>query len=93
MFILSICMNVIFHRIKEGEFIRLVEARGIDDLFIQESQLTPNKYHLLGINTQTKIGYVVRHGRTDTMREWRLDILAALIKRLGFTRFNVKMNP
>ncbi|ATC96473.1 hypothetical protein [Pseudoalteromonas tunicata] len=86
-------MSVIFHRIKEGEFIRLAQAHGINDIFIQESQITPNKYHLLGINTQTKIGYVVRHGRTDSMREWRLDILAALIKRLGFTCFNVRMNP
>ena len=76
-------MSVIFHRIKEGEFIRLAQAHGINDIFIQESQITPNKYHLLGINTQTKIGYVVRHGRTDSMREWRLDILAALIVRMN----------
>ncbi len=83
-------MSIIFHRIKEGEFIRLVEAAGIQDIFAQESQQQPDKYHLLGINTQSKIGYVVRHGRTDDMRCWRLDTLALLVKRLGISSFNVR---
>ncbi|WP_091982930.1 hypothetical protein [Pseudoalteromonas denitrificans] len=83
-------MGIIFHKIKEGEFIRLVEANGIHEFFAQESQLESDKYHLLGVNTQSKIGYTVRHGRIDEMRSWRLDRLALLIKKLGIKGFNVR---
>jgi hypothetical protein len=89
MFIMVFCMGVIFHQIKEGEFIRLVEAGGINEVFAQESQQQPDKYHLLGINKQSKIGYAVRHGRVNEMRSWRLDRLVLLIKRLGIRGFNV----
>jgi hypothetical protein len=60
--------------------------------FAQESRQQPDKYHLLGINKQSKIGYAVRHGRINEMRTWRLDRLVLLIKRLGIHGFNVINN-
>jgi hypothetical protein len=79
-----------FHRVKEGEFFRLVETGTMTDFIAQESNLEPNKYHLFAINTQTGKGYTIRQARIDELRSWRLDRLALLLKKLGQKSFQVR---
>ena len=81
-----------FYRIKEGEFVRLVETGSMTDFIAQESNLEANKYHLFAINTQTGKGYTIRQARVDELRTWRLDRLALLLKKLGQSSFQVRNN-
>jgi hypothetical protein len=78
-----------FNRVKEGEFKRLVDTKTITALIAQESNNEHNKYSLFGIDENNQLGYAVRHGRVDELRTWRLDILSALVKSLGFTSIEV----
>ena len=79
-----------FYRIKEGEFVRLVETGSMTDFIAQESNLEHDKYHLFAINRQTGKGYTIRQARVDELRSWRLDRLAMLLKKLGQGSFQVK---
>lgn len=81
---------MIFHRVKEGEFKRLAETKSMTTLLAQESNNT-NKFHIIGIDENNNIGYVIRHGRVDDIREWRLDILATVLKKFGFDHFEVRL--
>ncbi len=83
-------MGLSFHRVKEGEFVRLVETGSMTDFIAQEDANNSDKYHLFAINTQTGIGYTIRQARVDEIRSWRLDRLALLLKRLGQTSFQVR---
>lgn len=78
-----------FSRVKEGEFKRLVETKTITTLIAQESNNEHNKFSLFGIDEKNQLGYAVRHGRIYELRTWRLDILSALVKSLGFTSIEV----
>ncbi len=78
--------------IKEGEFKRLAQMGVFEGVLAQESLKTPGKYHLIGVSFSKQVQYAVRAGRTDTLREWRLDILATLVKSLGMTRFEVRFS-
>ncbi len=81
---------MIFHRVKEGEFKRLAETKTMTAILAQESK-DDNKFHLIGIDEKNNIGYVIRHGRVDEIRQWRLDILVVVIKKLGWNRFDVRL--
>lgn len=83
-------MRLNFHRVKEGEFVRLVETGCMTDFIAQEDANNRDKYHLFAINTQTGIGYTIRQARVDEIRSWRLDRLAMLLKKLGQGSFQVK---
>jgi len=83
-------MSVTFYRVKEGEFSRLVETQSITKFIAQESELSPLKFSLVGINPEQQIAYIVRHGRCDELRTWRLDNLGAYIKKLGVERWEVQ---
>lgn len=76
--------------IKEGEFKRLAQANAFDGVLAQESSKTSGKFHLIGVSLTRQAHYVVRAGRTDTLREWRLDHLAALVKSLGIMRMEIR---
>lgn len=78
-----------FKRIKEGEFKRLIETKTISSMIAQESNHESNKFSLFGIDETNQIGYAIRHGRVDELRTWRLDILSAFVKSLGFTSIEV----
>jgi hypothetical protein len=83
-------MSVIFYKIKEGEFSRLVETQSIIKFIAQESESNPLKFSLVGINPSQKLAYIVRHGRNDDLRTWRLDTLGAFLKKLGVTNWEVQ---
>lgn len=78
-----------FSRVKEGEFKRLVETKTITTLIAQESNNEHNKFSLFGIDEKNQLGYAVRHSRVDELRTWRLDILSAFVKSLGFKSIEV----
>lgn len=78
-----------FSRVKEGEFKRLVETKTITTLIAQESNNEHNKFSLFGIDEKNQLGYAVRHGRVDELRTWRLDMLSASVKSLGFKSIEV----
>ena len=84
-------MGVRFYRIKEGEFSRLVETQSITKFIAQESEITALKFSLVGINPQQQIAYVVRHGRVDELRTWRLDNLIAYLKKLSVNNCEVQL--
>jgi hypothetical protein len=83
-------MSVTFYKIKEGEFSRLVETQSITKFIAQESESNPLKFSLVGINPSQKLAYIVRHGRNDDLRTWRLDTLGAFLKKLGVTNWEVQ---
>ncbi|MDP2560502.1 hypothetical protein [Psychrobium sp. 1_MG-2023] len=85
-------MGVTFYRVKEGEFSRLVETQSITKFIAQESEIYPLKFSLVGINHQQKLAYIVRHGRNDELRTWRLDNLGAFLKKLGVTNWEVQQS-
>ena len=83
-------MRVKFYKIKEGEFLRLVETQSITKFIAQESESSPLKFSLVGINPQQRVAYAVRHGRVDELRTWRLDNLALFLKKLGVFNWEVQ---
>ncbi|MGB0836437.1 MAG: hypothetical protein ACPGR2_18155 [Psychrobium sp.] len=85
-------MSVTFYRVKEGEFARLVETQSITKFIAQENENSPLKFSLVGINPDKKLAYIVRHGRSDELRTWRLDTLGAFLKKLGVTNLEVQLN-
>lgn len=76
--------------IKEGEFKRLALAKAFDGVLAQESSHTPGKFHLIGVSFSRQAQYAVRAGRANTLRAWRMDHLAALVKSLGIMRMEVR---
>ncbi len=85
-------MAVVFYRVKEGEFYRLVETQSITKFIAQESENSQLKFSLVGINPQQQIAYVIRHGRADELRTWRLDNLIAYLKKMSVTQCEVQLN-
>jgi len=83
-------MAVTFYRVKEGEFSRLVETQSITKFIAQESENDPLKFSLVGINPSQQLAYIVRHGRVDELRTWRLDTLGAFLKKLGVMSWEVQ---
>ncbi len=77
-------------KIKEGEFKRLAQAKVFDGMLAQESSKTPGKFHLIGVSFSQQVQYAVRAGRTDTLREWRMDRLVVQLKTLGIMRLEVR---
>ncbi|MFM2666611.1 hypothetical protein AAFX24_17405 [Vibrio mediterranei] len=82
---------MIFHQLKEGEFRKIAETKSITKLVAQESEKYPNKFHLIGIDQVRQIGYAIRHGRTEELRVWRLDVLVNQIKSMGFEAIDVQL--
>lgn len=78
------------HRVTEGEFVRVLETNSITKLIAQESTEKPLKFVVLAINKHNHVAYAMRHGRTDSLRTWRLDNLAAFLKRHRITNFEVQ---
>jgi len=85
-------MSVTFYRVKEGEFSRLIETQSITKFIAQESELLPLKFSLVGINPEKQLAYIMRHGRSDELRTWRLDNLGAYLKKHGVLRWEVQTN-
>ncbi len=81
---------VAMEHIKEGEFKRLALAKAFDGVLAQESSHTQDKFHLIGVSFSRQAQYAVRAGRTNTLRAWRIDHLAALVKSLGIMRMEVR---
>lgn len=76
-----------FYRIKEGEFVRQLETQSITKVIAQESPTEPQKFFVVAINANTEIAYVMRHGRSDEPRTWRLDNLASFLRKNGVASF------
>lgn len=83
-------MNIKFNRVKEGEFLRLLQAKVFNKVMAQQQSGT-NKYHVIGIIAGQAIAYTVRHGRADDLRTWRLDNMAAFLNKHGVTKFEIQM--
>lgn len=85
-----LCMSVKFYRVTEGEFIRMIETKTISKVIAQESFDQPLKFHVAGLNEQTNIAYMMRHGRVNELRTWRLDRLAMFLKNLDVPTFETQ---
>ncbi|BDA63078.1 hypothetical protein [Shewanella xiamenensis] len=85
-------MAIKFYRVKEGEFVRLLETQTITKIIAQESADLPMKFHVVGINPKGEIAYALRHGRTDTLRTWRLDNLGGFLKPLKISSWEVQFS-
>lgn len=85
-------MSVIFYHVKEGEFVRLVETQSITKFIAQESEITPLRFSLVGINPKQRLAYAMRHGRVDELRTWRLDNLASFLKKQQIFNWEVQFN-
>lgn len=85
-----LCVSLKFHRVTEGEFIRMIETKTISKVIAQESFDKPLKFHVAGLNEQTNIAYMMRHGRVNELRTWRLDRLAMFLKGLNVPVFETQ---
>jgi hypothetical protein len=83
-------MSVKVYKVKEGEFVRLMETRTINKIFAQESIEHPLKFCIVGLNEQTNTAYMIRHARTDDCRTWRLDSAAKFLNGLGVVYLEVQ---
>lgn len=80
-----------FRKIKEGEFWRLSETGQLIDYTLCESMADIDKFQLIARLKNENVIYSVRHGRNDSLRTWRLDVMAKALKQRGITEFTVKM--
>jgi len=85
-------MAVKFYRVREGEFLRLMETQTIKKIIAQESTDVALKFHVVGINPNAEVAYAIRHGRVDELRTWRLDSLGAFLKPLKISSWEVQFN-
>ncbi|NOU49965.1 hypothetical protein HG263_05370 [Pseudoalteromonas sp. JBTF-M23] len=85
-------MSLVFHRVTEGEFVRLFET-GVMRKFIAQQSSQRNKYHLIGIAPETRTAYTIRHGRVDELRTWRLDNLGQWLAAKKVTSWEVQNKP
>ena len=85
-------MSVTFYQVTEGEFSRLVATQSIIKFIAQESEINPLKFSVVGVNPEQRLAYAMRHGRVNELRTWRLDNLAAYLKKFGVTNFEVQFN-
>ena len=85
-------MTIKFYRVKEGEFVRLMETQTITKIIAQESADLPMKFHVVGINPSSEIAYALRHGRSGNLRTWRLDNLGGFLKPLKIKSWEVQFN-
>ena len=76
-----------FHKITEGEFIRLLQSGSISRVNAQEVRAGALKFAVVAINTSSQLAYVMRHGRIDEPRTWRLDNLAKFLSKHGVSGF------
>nr|WP_214651555.1 hypothetical protein [Vibrio anguillarum] len=60
-------------------------------LYAQECEKTPNRFSLVGIDQLKGIAYAVRHGRTNELRTWRLDILINRVRKMGLSNVEVQL--
>ena len=68
----------------------MLESGGITRLLAQESDEKPLKFNVVAINKHSNIAYVMRHGRADRLRTWRLDFLTGYLKGKGVKAFDVQ---
>lgn len=80
-----------FIKVKEKEFKFIAEHKGFAKVLAQESQAYPERFHLIGINENK--AYVIRHGRTDDIRTWKMNSLIQLAKELKINNLDVSLIP
>lgn len=83
-------MAVKFYNITEGEFKRMIETKTISKIIAQESFDKPLKFHVAGLNEKTNIAYMMRYGRVNELRTWRLDNLGMFLKGLQIEVFETQ---
>jgi hypothetical protein len=83
-------MAVNFNHVTEGEFVRLLATQSITKVLIREAELEALRFCLVGIDTNNRIAYAVRHGRRNVLRHWRLNSLAALLKSHNVSHWEVQ---
>ncbi|CAH0542983.1 hypothetical protein [Vibrio marisflavi] len=71
-----------------AEFKRLVKNG--KQLRLVSQQQTNGYYAILAIDTDSSIGYSVRHARENKPRTWRLDRLGELLHDMGVKQFEVR---
>ena len=86
----NVAMPKALYRVKEGDFVRHLEAGNIRKVIAQEAVYVPLKFVTVGINPDSQTAYVMRHGRTDKLRTWRLDNLASFLRKHEVKKFEVE---
>lgn len=76
-----------FYRVTEGEFIRQLQSGSITRVNAQELQKGTLKFAVVAVNASKQIAFVMRHGRIDEPRTWRLDNLAKFLSKHGVSGF------
>ncbi|GGZ83068.1 hypothetical protein [Paraglaciecola chathamensis] len=82
-------MNSLLY-LKEGAFAERLTDKAITRVIAQESKDDELKFFVFAINADTKTAYVMRHGRTNELRTWRLDNLAKFLKLHSVENFEVQ---
>ncbi len=82
-------MNSLLY-LKEGAFAERLTDKAITRVIAQESKDDELKFFVFAINADTKTAYVMRHGRSDALRTWRLDNLARFLKLHAVDAFEVQ---
>lgn len=67
-------------RVTEGNLKQLIKTGTVTKFIAQESYNEPLKFCLVGINIIAGTAYIVRQGRVNELRFWRLDNLAKFLK-------------
>ena len=67
-------------RVTEGNLKQLIKTGTVTKFIAQESYNEPLEFCLVGINTIAGTAYIVRHGRVNKLRFWRLHNLARFLK-------------
>ena len=75
-----LCVSIEKIKVKEGELKRLIKTGTVTKFIAQESLTEPLKFCLVGIDTNNRVAYIMRHGRVNELRFWRLDNLAKFLK-------------
>ena len=74
--------------IKEGRFAELLSDGKIAKIFAMEQ--APGRFSLIGIDNNDGTFYIMRHGRENKERTWRLDNLGEFVKKNGVTSLSVQ---
>ncbi len=82
-----------FRNLKEGEFWRLAETLILSDFTLYEANDEPGKFQLIARHPSKQAIFSVRHARVNTLRTWRLDIIAKALHQHGIAEFHVRMLP
>ena len=74
-------MAMTYSKIKEIEFVRMINTGTITKFIVQEDVNKPYKFCINGIDPKNMIVYSIRHGRTSDYRSRTLEYILKFFKK------------